>query len=102
MLFSVNPNDGLPIYRQLVRQVKHAVAAGALKPSEKMPSQRDLATELVINHLTVKKAYEVLESEGIIVTLRGRGTFARLVNPGRIVADARQQLGRATRCHGWA
>jgi GntR family transcriptional regulator len=75
MLFTVNPNDGLPIYRQLVRQVKHGVASGALVPGEKMTSQRDLATELVISHLTVKKAYEVLEAEGIIVTERGRGTF---------------------------
>ena len=75
MLFTINPNDGLPIYRQIVRQMKHAVASGKLAPGDKLPSQRDLSAELVINHLTVKKAYEVLESEGIIATERGRGTF---------------------------
>jgi GntR family transcriptional regulator len=86
MLFAINPTDGLPIYRQLVRQVKHAVASGALRPGEKMPSQRDLATELVINHLTVKKAYEVLEADGIITTVRGRGTFV-VENPPEDLRD---------------
>jgi GntR family transcriptional regulator len=75
MLFTVNPNDGLPIYRQIALQVKHAVASGALEQGEKLPSQRDLAAELVISHLTVKKAYETLEAEGIIATERGKGTF---------------------------
>jgi GntR family transcriptional regulator len=75
MLFTINPNDGLPIYRQIMRQVKHAVASGRLAAGDKLPSQRDLASELVVNHLTVKKAYEVLEAEGIIATERGRGTF---------------------------
>ena len=75
MLFTINPNDGLPIYRQIMRQVKHAVASGKLAPGDKLPSQRDLSSELVVNHLTVKKAYEVLEAEGIIATERGRGTF---------------------------
>jgi len=75
MLFNINPNDGLPIYRQIMRQVRHAVASGRLAPGDKLPSQRDLSSELVVNHLTVKKAYEVLEAEGIIATERGRGTF---------------------------
>ena len=72
-----------------------------------MPSQRDLGSELVVNHLTVKKAYEVLEAEGIIATERGRGTFVTagvprdLLNKGikdikaraRDLADAAQLLG---------
>ena len=75
MLFHVNPNDGLPLYWQLVRQVRGAIASGQLRPGDKLPSQRDLAGELVINHLTVKKAYNILETQGVITTLRGRGTF---------------------------
>ncbi len=75
MLFRVNPSDDIPIYRQLVRQVRAAVASGNLKSGDKLPSQRKLALELVINHLTVKKAYETLEAEGLIHTDRGRGTF---------------------------
>ncbi len=75
MLIIVNPNDGLPIYRQIVRQIRHAVASGTLTPGDKLPSQRELARELVISHLTVKKAYEVLEADGLTRTARGRGTF---------------------------
>ena len=48
MLFTINPSDGLPIYRQIVRQVKHAVASGRLAAGDKLPSQRDLSSELVI------------------------------------------------------
>ena len=85
MLFTINPSDGLPIYRQIVRQVKHAVASGRLAAGDKLPSQRDLAGELVVNHLTVKKAYEVLEADGIIATERGRGTFVTARVPGDLL-----------------
>ena len=84
MLLTINPNDGLPIYRQIVRQIKHALASGRLAPGDKLPSQRDLSAELVINHLTVKKAYEVLEAEGIIGAERGRGTFVAAGLPNNL------------------
>jgi GntR family transcriptional regulator len=87
LLLTIHPDDGLPIYRQIVRQVTHAVASGAIAPGEKMPSQRELAGELVINHLTVKKAYETLEARGIIETRRGLGTFVS----GSLPADLRRR-----------
>ena len=71
----VNPGDELPIYRQIFRQVTDAVAGGRLKPGERLPSHRELAAQLVIAPLTVKKAYDELEREGLIETQRGRGTF---------------------------
>jgi len=71
----IQPGDELPIYRQLMRQVTEAVAGGRLAPGDKLPSQRELAEQLVISHLTVKKAYDELEREGMIETRRGRGTF---------------------------
>ena len=71
----VKPGDELPLYRQLVRQVTDAIAGGRLSPGEKLPSHRDLAAQLVIAPLTVKKAYDELEREGLIRTQRGRGTF---------------------------
>ena len=92
MLFTINPNDGLPIYRQIMRQVKHAVASGRLAPGDKLPSQRDLSSELVVNHLTVKKAYEVLEAEGIIATERGRGTFVAAGVPDDLRARALRDM----------
>ncbi|HTV19960.1 MAG TPA: GntR family transcriptional regulator [Polyangiaceae bacterium] len=75
MRFQVNPGDELPIYRQIMRQVIDAVAGAQLKPGDKLPSHRELSQELVIAPLTVKKAYDELEREGHIQTLRGQGTF---------------------------
>ena len=92
MLISVNANDPIPIYRQLVSQIRHAVASGRLTPGEKLPSQRELSGELVINHLTVKKAYETLEAEGLICTVRGRGTFVADSSPGDLKEMGVDQL----------
>jgi GntR family transcriptional regulator len=75
MQIYVHPGDELPIYRQIVRQVVDAVAGGRLKPGDKLLSHRDLAETLVIAPLTVKKAYDELERQGLIETQRGRGTF---------------------------
>jgi GntR family transcriptional regulator len=75
MRFHVNPGDELPIYRQIMRQVVDAVAGAQLKPGDKLPSHRELSQELVIAPLTVKKAYDELEREGYIQTVRGQGTF---------------------------
>jgi len=75
MMIQIQPGDELPIYRQIMRQVTEAVAGGHLVTGDKLPSQRELAEQLVISHLTVKKAYDELEREGVIETRRGRGTF---------------------------
>jgi GntR family transcriptional regulator len=75
MLFTVRPDDPVPIYQQLMQQVRHAIASGALSNGERLPSQRELARELVVNHLTILKAYNLLEQEGLVKTQRGRGTF---------------------------
>jgi GntR family transcriptional regulator len=75
MQLHVNPSDELPIYRQIMRQIIDAVAGGRIAPGEQLPSHRDLAEQLVIAPLTVKKAYDELERQGLIATQRGRGTF---------------------------
>jgi GntR family transcriptional regulator len=75
MQIHVHPGDELPIYRQIVRQILDAIAGGRLGPGEKLLSHRDLAEALVIAPLTVKKAYDELEQQGLIETQRGRGTF---------------------------
>lgn len=71
----VSPNDDAPIYRQVVRQVVEGVASGALAPGERLPSLRAMAQQLAVAPLTVKKAYDVLEADGVIETRRGQGTF---------------------------
>lgn len=92
MRFHVNPSDELPIYRQIMRQVTDAIAGGRIKPGEQLPSHRDLAEQLVIAPLTVKKAYDELERLGLIVTGRGRGTFISERLPAVAKADRRERL----------
>jgi GntR family transcriptional regulator len=75
MLFHVNASSGVPIYVQIETQVKNAVAAGALKKGEALPSVRKLAVELRINPNTVARAYQELEREGVIRTVPGGGTY---------------------------
>lgn len=75
MLFRPNPTSGVPIYLQLMEQVRHAVETGALRPGEQLPGIRPLSEELVINPNTVAKAYRELEHEGIIELRHGAGAF---------------------------
>ena len=91
----VNPGDDLPLYRQIVRQVADAIAGGRLARGERLPSHRDLAAQLVIAPLTVKKAYDQLEQDGLIHTQRGRGTFVSETPPTAGTAANRERLREA-------
>lgn len=103
MQLLINPSDELPIYRQIMRQITEAIAGGRLKPGDKLTSHRELSEHLVIAPLTVKKAYDELESLGYIETQRGRGTFVSATLPRRdaqaqaeeIQATARRLLSQA-------
>ncbi|HKB80619.1 MAG TPA: GntR family transcriptional regulator [Thermoanaerobaculia bacterium] len=75
MLFRPNASSGLPIYLQLMEQVKHAIETGALRPGEQLPGIRPLAEQLVMNPNTVAKAYRELEHEGVIELRQGSGAF---------------------------
>ena len=75
MIVKPNPSLGVPIYLQLMEQVKHAIETGALRPGEQLPGIRPLAEELVINANTVAKAYRELEHEGVIELKHGAGAF---------------------------
>jgi DNA-binding transcriptional regulator YhcF (GntR family) len=88
MLFRPNPSLGVPIYLQLMEQVKHAIETGALRPGEQLPGMRPLAEELVINPNTVAKAYRELEHEGVIELRHGAGAFVSTSARGRKAADA--------------
>jgi len=73
--FDINQRSSTPIYRQLVDGIKQAIARGILMQGERLPSVRELAARIAINPNTIAKAYQGLERDGIIETLRGRGTF---------------------------
>ena len=77
MILQINFKSGMPIYLQIVDQVRAAAASGALRPGEALPSIRPLAEELRVNRNTIAKAYTELESQGVIETLPGRGCFLK-------------------------
>ncbi len=85
MWFDIDPRSSTPIYMQLIQGVKEAIARGVLQTGDRMPTVREMASELRINPNTIAKAYQRLEQEGIIETMRSRGTF---VAAGPIGADS--------------
>ena len=88
MHIHLNTGDGVPIYLQIVNQVKYLVASGRLKPGEELPPIRVLAKKLVVNPNTVARAYRELEVEGVVTTRRTAGTY---------VSDAGSPLARRER-----
>jgi GntR family transcriptional regulator len=88
MQIHISANDGVPIYLQIVNQVKYLVASGRLTPGEELPPIRTLATQLVINPNTVARAYRELELAGIVEKRRTAGTY---------VSDAGSPLARRER-----
>lgn len=75
MFITIDPASGLPIYVQIVNQIKTGIAMGRLLPEDPLPSVRQLALELTVNPNTVARAYLELEFEGIIYKRQGHGTF---------------------------
>ncbi len=71
--FEVHPQSGVPIFRQIVEQVRRLILSGKLPAGELLPSVRQLAADLEINMMTVSKAYSLLEAEGIVERVRGTG-----------------------------
>ena len=75
MFIALSPSNPDPMYKQLTDQIKDAIAAGDLKPNEKLPSVRELSGALRISAITIKRAYLDLENEGYIFTRAGLGSF---------------------------
>ncbi|MCZ6833507.1 MAG: GntR family transcriptional regulator [Acidobacteria bacterium] len=71
----IDPASAVPIYAQVVEQIRRLVAAGGLDSGDKLPSVRDLAASLRINRNTAAKAYQLLETEGVLKSRAGQGTF---------------------------
>jgi GntR family transcriptional regulator len=92
VLFHVNPSSGVPIYAQLESQVKNAVAAGALRRDQPLPSVRKLASELGINPNTVARAYQELERDGVITTVPGGGTYVAANVPRLLKSEKLRRL----------
>jgi GntR family transcriptional regulator len=99
MFVHLNPNSGMPIYRQLFQQLRQRIVSGQLAPDEQLPSVRDLAADLKINLLTVAKVYQLLETENLVESRRGLGTFVvgghetrSVTEKRKLIADAVEQV----------
>jgi len=88
-MFTLNPQSGIPIYRQLAEQVRRMVAGGQLKEGDELPSVRELALEHAVNPMTISKAYSLLEVEGLLVRQRGK--------PMQIAQQKKQQYSHQAR-----
>ncbi len=83
MIFRLNQSSGIPLYLQLIEQVKHAVETGALREGDQLPPIRKVAEDLVMNPNTVVRAYRELEHEGILELKHGSGAFIKESAGGR-------------------
>ena len=75
MFVRLEPSSAVPVYRQIVDQIKYQVASGSLRAGDRLPSVRELARRLPANQNTILKAYELLTHEGLLIRRQGDGTF---------------------------
>ncbi len=92
MKLIINSSSMVPIYEQLVEQIKAMIVKGELTPDELLPSVRSLAKELKISALTVKKAYDALEEEGLTISVHGKGTFVNAIDSTKVLEERRREV----------
>src|SRR5207245_8819545 len=90
--FQVNPSSGVPIYRQLMDQVRALVASGRLAEGDLLPSVRQVAQDLQVNQMTVSKAYSLLERDGVVERVRGQGMRVNHKSPKGTVRERENEL----------
>ncbi|HJA93548.1 MAG TPA: GntR family transcriptional regulator [Candidatus Eisenbergiella merdipullorum] len=88
----INTSLMVPIYEQIVDQIKKLIRNGELKENDNLPSVRTLSKELKISALTVKKAYDTLESEGFTITVHGKGTYVAATNTELLLEEQKKEL----------
>src|SRR3989442_7094056 len=95
--FQINPHSGVPVYRQMIDQVKYYVASDALKAGDQLPSIRELAQSLAINPTTVVRVYTELERESVIEMRHGKGAFVAASGRRMTAAERDKTLRRLAR-----
>lgn len=94
-MFTVDPKDPTPLYAQLERAIRTAIATGKLEPGARLPTVRQLAVELHVNANTVAKVYAALERTDVVETQRGVGTFVRTTpSPSAVTENRERELER--------
>lgn len=94
VVLTVDPRSGVPIYLQVIEQVKRSVAIGILGAGEQLPTVKQLAVDLTINPNTVAKAYRELERDGVIETAPGRGSFVKSNGVAETTKQAASDVAR--------
>jgi GntR family transcriptional regulator len=97
MLIVVDPHSGVPVYRQLMDQIKFHIASGLIKPGDDLPSTRKLSAELGVNPMTVSKAYSYLEREGIVERRPGRKLAVKTMKDDAALEGKMDQLAKHLR-----
>lgn len=92
MKIIINTSLMVPIYEQITDQIKTLIRNGELKENDNLPSVRALSKELKISALTVKKAYDYLESEGFTITVHGKGTYVAATNSDLLLEEQKKEL----------
>ena len=92
MRIIINTTLMVPIYEQIIDQIKMLIRNGELKENDNLPSVRTLSKELKISSLTVKKAYDNLESEGYTITVHGKGTYVAAINKELLLEEQKKEL----------
>ena len=92
MDITISVADGVPIYKQIINQVKYLAASGALAPGEELPPIRTLALQLKVTPNTIVRAYDELEAAGVIQKRRGSGSFVSEVRQSRLADAERQRI----------
>ncbi|MGH9673618.1 MAG: GntR family transcriptional regulator [Bryobacteraceae bacterium] len=103
MVILIDPYSGVPVYRQLMDQVRFHISSGLLKPGDELPSTRALSAELGLNPMTISKAYSLLEAERVIERRPGLPVVVRTLNGDQLrdrkVDQLRQALAPAVTVH---
>ena len=92
--FAIDLHSGMPVYRQLIDQVRSGIASGSLTAGDQLPTVRQLAVDLAINPNTVMRAYRELELGGLLETHQGTGTFVSAKKVQKNSAERERQLGQ--------
>lgn len=97
MLISLNPSNGVPIYRQVFQQIKERILSGQLAEGSQLPSVRELSAQVSINPLTAAKVYQMLERDGLVESRRGQGTFVAAITRELSAQERRKEIEPAVR-----
>ena len=88
----VSPLNPDPMYKQIIEQIKDAIASGTLQPEAKLPSIREMSRELNISEITIKRAYSDLENEGFILTRSGMGSYVADINRDKLKQEKWEEI----------